>query len=95
MKTFKIDGIYYQAQDCIDEILIKPILPDNFYTEPLEDRTEEHMRRWQNLPFIVLDNEFYKVYRLDGGAFDRPTLRGAFQNLQQAVKFIKDTYRSV
>ena len=95
MKTFKIDGDEYQAEDCIDNILIEPKLPDHFYTEPLADRTEEHMRLWQNFPFIVIDNEFYKIYSLNFGAWDRPSLLGAFQNLQQAVDFVKDVYRRV
>jgi hypothetical protein len=95
MKTFRIDDDEYQAEDCIDDIFINPVLPDNFYNQPLKERAEEHMRLWQDLPFIVSDNDFYKVYCLDGGAWDRSTLRGGFDDLQQAVDFVRDTYRSI
>ena len=61
LKTFQIDSYDYQAEDCIQGIFINPVLPENFWTEPLEERTEEDMRLWQDLPFIISDNDFYKI----------------------------------
>jgi hypothetical protein len=97
MKSFKIDGdnTEYQAHDWINGIFIDPLLPDNFWTEPLEERSEEDMRLWQDLPFIVSDNGFYKVYCLDGGAWDRPSLKGGFDTQEQAINFIIEKYRTV
>jgi hypothetical protein len=95
MKSFKIDGDEYQAEDSIDGIFINPLLPENFWTEPLENRSEEHMRLWLDFPFIVSDNEFYKVYCLDRGAWDRPSLKGGFDTQEQAINFIIGKYRTV
>jgi excisionase family DNA binding protein len=93
LKTFQIDSYDYQAEDCIQGIFINPVLPENFWTEPLEERTEEDMRLWQDLPFIISDNDFYKVYCLNGGAWDRPSLIGGFDSRDKAVEFIVETYR--
>ena len=93
LKTFQIDSYDYQAEDCIQGIFINPVLPENFWTEPLEERTEEDMRLWQDLPFIISDNDFYKVYCLNGGAWDRPSLIGGFDTLAKAIGFIKEKYR--
>jgi len=93
LKTFQIDSYDYQAEDCIQGIFINPVLPENFWTEPLEERTEEDMRLWQDLPFIISDNDFYKIYCLNGGAWDRPSLIGGFDSQDKAVDFIVETYR--
>ena len=36
-----------------------------------------------------LRNFSYKVYCLDGGAWDRPSLIGSFDTQEQAIDFIK------
>ena len=41
---FQIDGYACQAEDFIDGIFINPVLPEYFYTKPMEGRTEEDMR---------------------------------------------------
>jgi hypothetical protein len=111
MKTFifEVDNTQYQAENYVNGIFINPVLPDNFWTEPMENRTPEHMKHWENMPFIVTDNyqsvnndaykhqwfkafptgTAYRVYCLDGGAWDRPTNWGEFGTLDQALDFIK------
>lgn len=96
MRTFKfeVDNTEYQAQDYVKGIFINPVLPENFWTEPLDNRTEEHMQHWKGLPFIITDdNNFYKVYCLDGGAWDRPSLKGGFDSQAKAIDFIIEKYR--
>ena len=96
MKTFvfEVDNTEYQAENYVKGIFINPVLPDNFWTEPMENRTPEHMRHWENMPFILSDNDFYKVYCLDGGAWDRPSLIGGFDSQDRAIDFIIETYRT-
>ena len=57
LKTFifEVDNTEYQAENYVNGIFINPVLPDNFWTEPMESRTPEHMRHWENMPFITTD----------------------------------------
>ncbi|MEI6270024.1 MAG: hypothetical protein WCP01_14190 [Methylococcaceae bacterium] len=63
MKTFVIAGHSYSAQDCIDDILINPVLPDDFDSTPIDARTEEHIAAWYNLPYIVVKEYQADTYR--------------------------------
>jgi hypothetical protein len=95
LKTFKfeVDGTEYQARDYIGGVFIDPVLPDNFWTEPLETRSTEHMKHWENQPFIIGEDDFYKAYCLDGGAHDRPSLIWGFDSLDKVIEFLKEKYR--
>ncbi len=95
LKTFKfeVDGTEYQARDYIGGVFIDPVLPDNFWTEPLESRTTEHMRHWEAMPFIISVDGFYNVWCLDGGCWDRPSLIGGVDSLDKAIGLIKEKYR--
>ena len=94
LKTFKfeVDGTEYQARDYIDGVLIDPVLPDNFWTEPLETRSPEHLKHWKNQPFIIGGDAYYKAYCLDGGAWDRPSLLCGFNSLDKTIEFLKEKY---
>ena len=96
MKSFKFeaDNTKYKADDFIKGVFINPLLPEDFWTEPLENRSEEHMKHWEAMPFILVEGGFYKVYCLDGGAWDRPTLRGGFDTQAQAINFIIEKYQA-
>ena len=95
LKTFMfvVDGTEYQAENYVDGIFINPVLPDNFWTEPMESRSEDHMKHWRNMPFILVNDGFYDIHCLDGGAWDRPFLIGGFDTQAKAIGFIKETYR--
>ena len=94
MKTFIINGLEYQADNSIDNILINPILPDDFNITPLHARAEEHMKHWYQMPFVQLqDNGFYEVLCLDTDSWDRPSIKGSFDTLDQAIDYIIDKYR--
>ena len=93
MKTFIIAGHEYQAEQCLDDVLINPLLPDDFDSAPMDARTEDDMDKWYNLPFVQSqDNGIYTVRCLDGGAWDRSSLKGGFDSMEQAVDFILDNY---
>ena len=93
MKTFIRAGHEYSAENCIDGVLIDPLLPDDFDSTPMDARTEDDMDKWYNLPFVQSqDNGIYTVRCLDGGAWDRSSLKGGFDSMEQAVDFILDNY---
>jgi len=132
MKTFNIAGHDYQAENCIDSVLINPVLPDDFDSTPIDARTEDDLDKWYNLPYIVTseyqadnykdycdrcitgietmtedafslviaDNEAkwterfpngkaYWIYCLSSGKWDRPTLWGISNSLDDAVALVK------
>jgi hypothetical protein len=93
MKTFVIAGQSYQAENCIDDILVNPLLPENFNSTPMDARSQDHMDKWYQLPYILSNSGFYTVRCLDGGAWDRSSLKGGFDSLNQAIDFIIGTYR--
>ena len=95
LKTFRfvVDGTEYQARDYVSGVFIDPVLPENFWTEPLENRTPEHMKHWDAMPFILNNDGFYQIHCLDGGAWDRPSLIGGFDTLAKAIEFLKEKYR--
>ena len=93
MKTFTIGVHEYTAENCINDVLINPLLPDAFDTEPLHSRLQYHIDKWYHVPYILSDNGFYTVRCLDGGARDRSSLKGGFDSLDKAIDFIAETYR--
>jgi len=95
LKTFRfeVDGTEYQAENYVSGIFINPELPDNFWTEPMESRTPEHMKHWENQPLIISDDDFYKAWCLDRGAWDRPSLICGFDSLDKTIEFLKEKYR--
>ncbi len=90
MKLLNLGDFAYEAQDCIDAILIDPVLPDDFYTQPIIKRDPEHLEKWFNRPFIVsIDNEIYKGYCLNSACTDRPMLLTVSSDLNQTLEILK------
>lgn len=78
----------FERQKTIDGIVYNPVLPENFWSN--SNRCKEELANWWNIAFICsykFDKEplFFKVYRLDGGAWDRPTTKGSFDNFNDAL----------
>jgi hypothetical protein len=80
-----------KARMVIDGIPVDPVLPKGFYSTPNERRPASH-RRWWYQPFVktCLNEAWpsgirFDVYCLDGGAWDRPTARGWFGTLEEAI----------
>lgn len=54
LKTFKLDGFTFQAEECVDGVLINPKLPKAFDNTPNESRPASHQKWWFR-PFIIKD----------------------------------------
>ena len=92
-ETFKLGEYEFQAQDCIDGVLIDPVVPIGFWVTPVDERTTEELAQWQGLPFIVSSaNGIYKVYCLTIGAWDRPSLLYAGDNLGELIAMVARRY---
>ena len=65
-------------------MLINPKLPKHFFTRDNSLRSPLEIKKFWDKPIILTDNNFYKVYCLDGKAWDRPSLWGGFDTLEEA-----------
>jgi excisionase family DNA binding protein len=94
LKTFifEVDGTEYQARNYVSGIFIDPVLPDDFWTAPINERSPEYLKHWEAMPFVLTDDGFYKAYCLDGGAWDRPSLLCGFDTLDKAIDYLKEKY---
>lgn len=93
-----------ECQDVVDHVIINPFLPKNFECTPNEKRPKSH-QKFFNIPYVrkVLGvgeswleawptGARYDVWCLDGGCWDRPTWKGCFKTLDEAVSFVKENY---
>ena len=98
MNTFNLDGHTFEAEQCIDGVLINPKLPKGFDDTPNEERPLSQIIWWDR-PYIVTYTDTgdkwldawpsgtrYDVRCLDGGAWDRSTNWGCFSSLEEALK---------
>lgn len=77
----------FKAQMLIEGIAYEPKLPNDFWNTPNEDRDFEELENWWDVAFIVNNgNGYFIVYRLDGGAWDRPTRKGTFDKFEAALE---------
>lgn len=77
----------FKAQMLIEGIAYEPKLPNNFWNTPNDDRDYEELENWWDVAFIVNNgNGYFIVYRLDGGAWDRPTRKGTFNKFEDALE---------
>ena len=77
----------FKAQELIEGIAYEPKLPNNFWNTPNEDRDYEELENWWDVAFIVNNgNGYFIVYKLDGGAWDRPTRKGTFNKFEDALE---------
>ncbi len=90
MQIFTLKNFVYGASNCIDEILIDPALPDNFFTTRMDDRSKQHLEKWFGTTFVLNQHATFKVWCLDGQFWDKPSCLGEFENLEHAVEFAKN-----
>jgi hypothetical protein len=87
--TYFKDRFSFNRQRLIDGIAYNPLLPDNFWNNPNEDRDLEELNNWWNVAFIMPNKKdtkvTYTVHRFDGGAWDRPTWKGQFDDFETAL----------
>ncbi|MBF5007848.1 hypothetical protein [Diaphorobacter caeni] len=94
-KQYELDGHKYLAADCVDGILIDPVLPVDFDSTPNDDRSPEDLMRWELRPFIKTSGDGeerrYVIRCLDFGAWDRSTNWGYVASLDEAVELVRNT----
>jgi hypothetical protein len=83
-----------------EDIKINPTIPEDFYRMgvKIKDMSIEVLDEWFDVPYIQTrgeNNEYSAVMCLDGGAWDRPTLKGIFDSEKEAVDFILENYEDV
>lgn len=76
----------FSNQVLIEDIAYNPKLPNNFWSNPNEDRDYEELQDWWDKAFIVSNSGTFIVYRLDGGAWDRPTRQGTVDKFEDALE---------
>ena len=98
MKTFVIGKTEFLAENRFGNVLINPKLPKNFECTDNQKRPAEQLKKWWGRPYLEVEMEdpeqwpdgvFYSVYCLDGGAWDRPTLWGRFESLDEALQCVE------
>lgn len=96
MPKFTLHGRSYNADNCVDGVLINPVLPKLFDYTPHDERPASQAKWWYR-PYIVLEPTAippYDVRCLDGGCWDRTTWWGAFETLEEALAYAKDRARA-
>lgn len=73
----------------IDGIKVNPDLPEDFDCTPHDERDRAELEEWWDIPFVENRGKGYVVRCLDGGAWDRATLKGIFDTLEEAIKKAK------
>lgn len=77
----------FTNQVLIEGVAYNPKLPNNFWSNPNDDRDYEELQDWWDKAFIVSNgNGAFIVYKLDGGAWDRPTRQDTFDKLEDAIE---------
>lgn len=88
----------FECESLVDNVPINPRLPEDFGCTPNQARPPRHLA-WWNVPYIEVCMSHeplftqhwkgparYDVRCLDGGAWDRPALWGAFGTLVEASR---------
>ncbi len=64
---------------------IDPKIPTEFYEMSIDDMPEKVIGEWFNVPYIQTRGEdVFAVLCLDGGAWDRPTVLGFYDTIEEA-----------
>ena len=89
---FEIDSNSFFAENCIENILINPELPEGFYITDLSERGSLELDMWMNRSYVVAEKHEafasgirYSVWCLDGGSWDRPTSYGHYHDIDSAI----------
>lgn len=82
----------YNNQELKEGIAINPNLSVEFFNTAHNKRDIKEMKAWWDKPFIISyktsnEEENYGVYILDGGAWDRPTLKLTTIDFNEALKY--------
>ena len=69
---------------------INPVLPDCFYEMAICGMPASVIIEWWEKPYIETRGDAFAVMCLDGGAWDRPTLKGIYDTIEEAEKSISN-----
>jgi hypothetical protein len=89
-ETFTLNNIEYQADKLIDDVLINPLLPDNFWTATVSTRSTGDAAKWFGKPFVKDLDKILAVYCLDGRCYDGPSVWSYFTTLDKAIQCCLD-----
>jgi len=89
------------AQNHVDGVPVDPVLRPGFASTPHDERDQLEVDDWWDRPYIErvpnsawTHGKRYDVRVLDGGAWDRPTAKGAFATLDEALELAWDLQRA-
>lgn len=74
-----------QNQKTVRGVIVNPVLRDGFDDTPNDLRDPQETEDWFGLPYIVGSGDNWKIRCLDGGAWDRSTLRGFADSMEGAI----------
>ena len=67
---------------------IDPKIPECFYELAISDMPQSVIDEWWEKPYIQKRGDAFAVLCLDGGAWDRPTLKGIYNTKEDAEKSV-------
>ena len=69
---------------------VNPIIPNCFYEIAIVDMPKSVIDEWWEKPYIETRGDAFAILCLDGGAWDRPTLKGIYDTKDAAEKSISN-----
>lgn len=77
------------AQNRIGGVIVNPKQRYYFNHTEMMFRPPLEVLDWAELPYVVYTSSHCEVYCLDGGSSDRPTCLEQFDNLEDAIDYVR------
>lgn len=77
------------AQERINGVIVNPKQRYYFNHTEMMFRPPLEVLDWAELPYVVHTDTHCEVYCLDGGSSDRPTCLEQFDNLEDAIDYVR------
>lgn len=74
-----------QNQKTVRGVIVNPVLRDGFDDTHNDLREDLETEDWFGLPYVVGADDTWHIRCLDGGAWDRSTLRGFADTMDGAI----------
>lgn len=74
-----------QNQKTIRGVIVNPVLSDGFDDTPNDSRDPQETEDWFGLPYVVGSGDVWHIRCLDGGAWDRSSLKGFAETMDSAI----------
>ena len=72
-------------QKTVRGVIVNPVLRDGFDDTDNELREDLETEDWFGLPYVVGADEIWHIRCLDGGAWDRSSLKGFSETMDGAI----------